>query len=96
MRIGVPREVKVHEYRVAITPAGVRELREAGHDVLVEAGAGEGSSISEGIGVGRIEEGRERLPDQILGRVARRRLARRGRRGEAGGGVGLWRRHRQR
>ncbi|MBW9213667.1 alanine dehydrogenase [Mumia sp. zg.B53] len=48
MRIGVPREVKVHEYRVAITPAGVRELREAGHDVLVEAGAGEGSSISDG------------------------------------------------
>ncbi|WP_167002445.1 alanine dehydrogenase [Mumia sp. ZJ430] len=45
MKVGVPREVKVHEYRVAITPAGVRELREAGHEVLIEAGAGEGSSI---------------------------------------------------
>jgi alanine dehydrogenase len=47
MKVGVPREVKVHEYRVAITPAGVRELREAGHEVVVEAGAGEGSSISD-------------------------------------------------
>ncbi|WP_262852455.1 alanine dehydrogenase [Mumia quercus] len=45
MKVGVPREVKVHEYRVAITPAGVRELREAGHEVVVEAGAGVGSSI---------------------------------------------------
>ena len=47
MRIGVPREVKVHEYRVAITPAGVHELTEHGHDVLVERGAGEGSSIAD-------------------------------------------------
>lgn len=45
MKVGVPREVKVHEYRVAITPAGVRELRDAGHEVVVEAGAGVGSSI---------------------------------------------------
>jgi len=45
MRIGVPREVKVHEYRVAITPAGVHELTSRGHDVVVERGAGEGSSI---------------------------------------------------
>jgi alanine dehydrogenase len=47
MRIGVPREVKVHEYRVAITPAGVHELTTRGHDVFVERGAGEGSSISD-------------------------------------------------
>ncbi|HEX2174773.1 MAG TPA: alanine dehydrogenase [Nocardioidaceae bacterium] len=47
MRIGVPREVKVHEYRVAITPAGVHELTSRGHDVFVERGAGDGSSISD-------------------------------------------------
>jgi alanine dehydrogenase len=45
MRIGVPREVKVHEYRVALTPAGVHELVRHGHQVLVEVGAGLGSSI---------------------------------------------------
>ena len=47
MKVGVPREVKNHEYRVAITPAGVQELARNGHDVYVEAGAGEGSSISD-------------------------------------------------
>jgi alanine dehydrogenase len=45
MRVGVPREVKNREYRVALTPAGVTELVRAGHEVLVEQGAGEGSSI---------------------------------------------------
>jgi alanine dehydrogenase len=45
MRIGVPKEVKNHEYRVAMTPAGVHELVSHGHDVLVEVGAGIGSSI---------------------------------------------------
>jgi alanine dehydrogenase len=45
MRIGVPAEVKNSEFRVAITPAGVHELTRAGHQVLVEAGAGEGSSL---------------------------------------------------
>jgi alanine dehydrogenase len=45
MKIGVPREVKNHEYRVAITPAGVHELVRAGHEVYVEAGAGDGSSL---------------------------------------------------
>jgi alanine dehydrogenase len=43
--VGVPREVKNHEYRVAITPAGVVELVHRGHDVLIEAGAGVGSSL---------------------------------------------------
>ncbi len=45
MKVGIPREVKNHEYRVAITPAGVHELTRAGHQVLVEASAGVGSSI---------------------------------------------------
>ncbi len=45
MRVGVPREVMNGEYRVALTPAGVTELARAGHTVLVERSAGEGSSI---------------------------------------------------
>src|SRR4051812_10850235 len=45
MRVGVPQEVKNREYRVALTPAGVTELVRAGHTVLVEHSAGEGSSI---------------------------------------------------
>jgi alanine dehydrogenase len=45
--VGVPSEVKDNEFRVAITPAGVRELTSAGHTVLVEQGAGVGSSISD-------------------------------------------------
>ena len=45
MLVGVPREVKNREYRVALTPAGVTELARAGHSVLVERAAGEGSSI---------------------------------------------------
>ncbi len=45
MKVGVPREVKNHEYRVAITPAGVQELTAHGHDVFVERSAGVGSSI---------------------------------------------------
>ncbi|HEX6498846.1 MAG TPA: alanine dehydrogenase [Micromonosporaceae bacterium] len=47
MKIGIPREVKNHEYRVAITPAGVHEFVRAGHEVYVEAGAGLGSSITD-------------------------------------------------
>src|ERR1700722_10598844 len=47
MRIGVPSEIKSDEYRVAITPAGVRELSSRGHDVLVQAGAGEGSAMGD-------------------------------------------------
>jgi len=45
MRVGIPKEVKEDEYRVAITPAGVREMVEHGHEVLIEAGAGKGSAI---------------------------------------------------
>ncbi len=47
MRIGVPREVKSDEYRVAMLPVGVDELTHAGHEVLIEAGAGLGSGISD-------------------------------------------------
>ena len=47
MRIGVPREIKVHEYRVGLVPAGVRELTAAGHEVLVETAAGEGIGLSD-------------------------------------------------
>ncbi|MGE9697553.1 MULTISPECIES: alanine dehydrogenase [unclassified Streptomyces] len=47
MKVGIPREVKNNEFRVAITPAGVHELRRQGHEVLVEAAAGEGSSITD-------------------------------------------------
>jgi alanine dehydrogenase len=45
LRIGVAKEIKTDEYRVALTPAGARELVQKGHDVLVEAGAGDGSSF---------------------------------------------------
>jgi alanine dehydrogenase len=45
MKIGVPKEVKNHEYRVALTPVGAHELTEHGHDVYVEKGAGSGSLI---------------------------------------------------
>jgi alanine dehydrogenase len=45
MKVAVPAEVKNNEYRVAITPAGVHELVTHGHEVIVQSGAGEGSSI---------------------------------------------------
>ncbi len=47
MRIGVPREIKVHEYRVGLVPAGVRELTAAGHEVLIETGAGNGIGVDD-------------------------------------------------
>ncbi|HET7194044.1 MAG TPA: alanine dehydrogenase [Nocardioides sp.] len=45
MKVGVPKEVKNHEYRVAITPVGAHELTEHGHEVFVEKGAGAGSQV---------------------------------------------------
>lgn len=48
MDVGIPREVKDGEYRVAATPGGVKELTSAGHVVYVEAGAGAGSAIPDG------------------------------------------------
>jgi alanine dehydrogenase len=60
MRIGVPKEVKNHEYRVAITPAGVNELTAHGHEVYVEATAGNGSSITD---EQFVDAGAQILPD---------------------------------
>jgi alanine dehydrogenase len=48
MNVGVVKEIKSDEYRVALTPAGARELVQRGHDVLIERGAGEGSSFPDG------------------------------------------------
>ena len=45
MRVGVAKEIKPREYRVALTPAGALELRARGHEVIVETGAGEGSGF---------------------------------------------------
>jgi alanine dehydrogenase len=45
VKVGVPTEIKTDEYRVALTPSGVRELTEHGHEVVVQAGAGDGSAI---------------------------------------------------
>lgn len=47
MLVGIPTEIKNNEYRVAITPAGVAELTRRGHDVVIQAGAGEGSAIAD-------------------------------------------------
>lgn len=47
MKVAIPREIKNNEYRVAITPAGVHDLVSHGHSVLIETGAGLGSSISD-------------------------------------------------
>jgi alanine dehydrogenase len=59
MKVGVPKEVKNHEYRVAITPAGAHELVRNGHEVFIQQGAGEGSSIPD---VDFVEAGAEILP----------------------------------
>jgi alanine dehydrogenase len=47
MRIGVPKEIKVHEYRVGMVPAGARELVSAGHEVIVQSGAGIGIGVQD-------------------------------------------------
>ncbi len=46
MIVGVPKEIKVHESRVAVTPEGVSEFIHAGHTVIIEDGAGVGSAIT--------------------------------------------------
>ncbi len=48
MQVGVPKEIKVHEYRVGLVPATVRELTARGHQVLVEQGAGQGVGYDDG------------------------------------------------
>jgi alanine dehydrogenase len=47
MRVAVPSEIKNNEFRVAITPAGVHDLTLHGHEVLIQSGAGAGSTISD-------------------------------------------------
>ena len=47
MKVGIPTEIKVQEFRVGITPAGVHALKEAGHEVYVQKGAGLGSMITD-------------------------------------------------
>ena len=47
MRIGIPKEIKDHEFRVAITPAGVRALTQAGHQAIVETGAGQAVGLED-------------------------------------------------
>ena len=60
MKVGVPTEIKTDEYRVAITPSGVRELTQHGHQVVIQQGAGEGSAISD---ADYVAQGAEILPD---------------------------------
>ncbi len=62
MRVGVPTEIKADEYRVALTPAGVRELTAGGHEVVVQAGAGEGSSIPD---AAYVAQGARIVPDAV-------------------------------
>jgi alanine dehydrogenase len=60
MKVGVPTEIKADEYRVALTPSGVRELTDHGHETYVQAGAGEGSAISDAM---YAAQGARILPD---------------------------------
>src|SRR5215212_9252575 len=60
MKVGVPTEIKTDEYRVSLTPAGVRELTQRGHDVYVQAGAGLGSAIKD---ADYVAQGAEIVPD---------------------------------
>ncbi len=52
MRVGVPKEIKNHEYRVGLTPPSVSELVSAGHEVIIETRAGSGIDFDELVGVG--------------------------------------------
>jgi alanine dehydrogenase len=60
--VGIPTEVKDHEYRVAATPEGIRELTHAGHRVVVQAGAGIGSAIAD---ADYVAAGAEIAPDAL-------------------------------
>jgi alanine dehydrogenase len=60
MKIGVPAEIKTDEYRVALTPVGVRELVDRGHQVLIQSGAGDGSALPD---ESYTEQGAMILPD---------------------------------
>jgi alanine dehydrogenase len=60
MKVGVPTEIKADEYRVALTPTGVRELVDSGHEVVLQHGAGEGSAIDDSR---YVEQGATIVPD---------------------------------
>ena len=60
MKVGIPTEIKPDEYRVALTPAGTRELTEHGHEVIVQSGAGDGSVIPD---AEYAEQGARIVPD---------------------------------
>ena len=62
MRVGVPKEIKVHEYRVGLTPGAVREYVAAGHDVVVETNAG--------AGIGATDEAYRKVGAGIAGSAA--------------------------
>ncbi len=81
MRIGVPTEIKSDEYRIAITPAGVRELTARGHDVLVQAGAGTGSAMSD-------EQFRAQGARMVSGAPGAVRRGRAGAQGQGATGIG--------
>ena len=68
MIVGVPREIKLDEYRVAMLPVGVEELVRRGHSVIVEAGAGLGSGIADH---DYLRQGAELVagPDEIFARA---------------------------
>src|SRR3546814_15939890 len=59
MRVGVPKEIKNHEYRVGLTPFAVREFTAAGHEVIVQTGAG--------AGIGEDDAAYERVGARIVG-----------------------------
>ena len=63
MIIGVPKEIKDQEFRVGMTPAGARELTKAGHQILIEAGAGVGSGFED---AQYKEAGAEMIGDKVL------------------------------
>src|ERR671935_2104602 len=60
VKVGVPTEIKADEYRVALTPSGVRELSDRGHEVVVQSGAGVGSAVSD---ADYAAQGAQILPD---------------------------------
>ncbi|MCU0258111.1 MAG: alanine dehydrogenase [Solirubrobacteraceae bacterium] len=60
MKIGVPTEIKTDEYRVAMTPSGVRELTQRGHEVLIQEGAGLGSAVAD---ADYVAQGAQIVPD---------------------------------
>src|SRR6478672_8219279 len=60
MKVGVPTEIKTDEYRVSLTPAGVRELTQRGHEIYIQAGAGLGSAIKDD---DYVAQGAEIVPD---------------------------------